>query len=250
MDDFKFEDVCHKIFTTFQSYRNVSTSSEWEDAVQEGYIQAWKDWEAGSRDFWHLVNRGRTWAKAYLQRDNGRRATGSTRRTLKGRTTAQGNITREKIRNFAEEYISVHGKRPTFRLMGEAAGVDENTAARHWRIMYQAQAASKTGTLEDVSETVMDHTRMDTSNEDEKMSQEFARAITVPDFAPSLWQDEFFWEITRNVPAKYGQALALYYGYGYKNVEIAKFFGMSRESTVNLLGRARVHARKYIEQIA
>lgn len=88
---------------------------EFEDAIQEGLIRAWKDHETGNYEIAHLRNRAWSWSHNYLYKE-GTYATGSElKRSREGITKKSGDATREKVQAFQNEYYAIHEKKPSYK---------------------------------------------------------------------------------------------------------------------------------------
>lgn len=125
----------HKRDKTLKDVRNIVTASlrkggwdgehHYHDAIQEGVIRAWLDWDNPKYDDAYLVNRACQWARAYAE-DKGRghhQPTGHIRVSAMGVTTANGNAGREKIWAYQAEYFALHGEKPNSVQTGKAVGM-------------------------------------------------------------------------------------------------------------------------------
>lgn len=130
MSDADFDEMLDRV-TRFigKKYRR---HSEVDDLVQEGCIALWRAWESGERDpqqlIWkamnragHLLQEGKPFGKPKADRYINR---------------SQGAATREKLRAFIDEYVRLHGKKPTYKEMGEACGISHQGIAVHLKRMY------------------------------------------------------------------------------------------------------------------
>src|SRR4051812_10351195 len=118
--------------------RRYAGHSEVEDLIQEGRIAAWRAWEAGERDqqqlFYKALNRAGDLLKEG-QPFGKPRANSSVNRK-------QGAATREKLRVFIDEYVRLHDKRPTYKEMGEAAGISYQSVSVHLKRLYMFSGAA------------------------------------------------------------------------------------------------------------
>jgi len=109
---------------------------EWEDAVQEGRISIWKDLQEGTKDHPHMVFRAIRVARALLfnptAHPTGHVAIGASAGTRK---TSRGEATREKIRNYLQDYRRLHDSEPTAYRIGKDLGIDRSTVSAQLRKM-------------------------------------------------------------------------------------------------------------------
>ena len=112
--------------------RRYQGHSELEDLMQEGQIAVWRAWMDGERDHQQLIYKGMNRAGDLLK--NGK-PFGKPRadRPVNRKT---GAVTREKLRAFIDEYVRLHGKKPTYKEMGEAAGISHQSVAVHLKRLY------------------------------------------------------------------------------------------------------------------
>lgn len=115
--------------------RNWAGHADFDDAVQEATIHAWKDLEKGGYEPWHVINRAVVQGKKLLI-DNRKSMTGAAPRTKTGVNNPQGEKTREKINQFIRDYVELHGKHPTNKVVSAAVGVTDRTVAYHRRRAY------------------------------------------------------------------------------------------------------------------
>lgn len=103
--------------------------NECEDAIQEATIRAWKDIENGITDYGYLVNRGASWAKAFLF-NSSHYPTGDLGRSTGGWTMPKSDAIREKIKLYMQEYKELHGREPSIRQIQKGIGTKVDIA-RH-----------------------------------------------------------------------------------------------------------------------
>lgn len=122
--------------------KKFSTVPDWDDALQEALIRAWKDVQDGSYDYNHIVNRSEMWARKYLfPGSNAQKATGSSRVDTTG--YVRNAAMRDKIKLFRDEYITLHGKPPTQVVVGKALGLSQHQVSYYMKRLNTVQVQRK-----------------------------------------------------------------------------------------------------------
>lgn len=107
---------------------------DFEDAIQEGLVRAWKDAEEGQKNELWIMRRAKHWAWSILTNDY-KLPTGHPGRDLEGRTKSSGDASREKIRAYMEEFVKLHDRAPFYREIAAGIGVSKDTVAHHMKYM-------------------------------------------------------------------------------------------------------------------
>lgn len=251
-EDIEFlETINRYIYKRMSAY--MRHHPEWEDAVQEAYIRAWKDYEAGNweSDF-HLVNRACTWAKAYLQEDRGggRRATGRPRSESSGRVQAEGLKMAEKTKQYVDEFHKLHKRKPRPMELRDALGITDGYASILLKNYNQTIYAAKAGIRDAWAPAVgMDTIRAE-SNEDEKKSKSFIKSIRQENFEDDVLSDLHFDHIVSSLKPRHKEVLNMYFRYGMTTREIGDYYGYEKypvkNARANILSALKA-ARKIVE---
>jgi DNA-directed RNA polymerase specialized sigma24 family protein len=112
--------------------RKYSGHPDLEDLIQEGRIAVWRAFAAGERDMHKLTYKGMNRAGSLLQEGKPLGKPKAQRQT----GYAKGEALREKLRIFIRDYSDLHGKRPTYKQMGEACGVKSDSLKDHLDKLY------------------------------------------------------------------------------------------------------------------
>lgn len=116
------------------SFSSYKAREDFEDAVQEGLIRAWRDLndEENERDDTYVIRRAKTWMHAALC-DDSKLPTGHPGRERTGITKHASLPYKEKIRSYVDEYIALHDEKPTQAQISQATGIHKDTISRHMR---------------------------------------------------------------------------------------------------------------------
>ncbi len=223
-DDPFLEDVYIRIRKTLTRY--LRSHPEWEDAVQEGCIRAWKDFEEGKRDSVYMVNRGVTWGKAYLQSDRGggRRATGRPVSSSDGYHTADGIASRQKMKQYVEQFYPLHNRKPKPTEAAKALGISGEYASVLLKTYEQGLYATKVGNRDTWELTVgMDTMRLQSSETDEA-SKVFVRSTMIPSFEDEVLSNDFMETIISQLKERHGQVIRMYFMLGFTPKEIGEYY--------------------------
>jgi len=105
----------------------------WDDALQEGMIQAWRDVEAGIEPKLKVLRRASMHAQGFFQR-NGEYFFGKPKKSRDG--LRHNSATLDKVQTYLEEFMPVHRRFPTGVETSNALGIKQSAATmalRHIR---------------------------------------------------------------------------------------------------------------------
>ncbi len=254
MTEVSFEEVCKTIEKTMS--RHYRDHLEWEDAVQEAKIQAWKDWDNGLRDVRHLVNRARMCGKGYFSRDKGRRATGHAKASRVGHVTAAGDATRAKVQQYVEDYIQLHDAKPKIRDVAKAIGLSETYASGVMRTMHQRKYAGEQGSRDNWADSKISLDSSFSGNEEDLQTKTMIKATSIADFTDDIDSDSWFLGIIQRLQdwdvkysTDYAELIFLRYYYDMTPTEIGKHWGYTKnpgQRVANQLARAKARAEKLV----
>lgn len=226
----------------------------YEDGLQEAFIRAWKDIENGYEDYWHIVHRAVHWGRAFIfDSDRERHPTGDLGRSREGQIQSQGEASREKIRNFCQEYRALHDKTPTHKVIAEGTGLTPKTVSHHVRRMKESRSSNipiRRNRLDRREFTQVHLSRLlwATAGED---SQSLSRFFSCDSFEDEIVGQKNFEDMVNLLPNEgMRQALTLRYVYGYTGREIGLALGASESNAQSkahrLLQRAHRDLRAFL----
>lgn len=231
MPDFTLDNVANTV--TRMMRKRYNAHPEIEDAIQEGIIQAWSSMEKGNTDFWHVVNRGVRWGFNHMF-DDTRQYTGHQATSLEGRLTEQGNLTREKIKSYREDYIRLHDKEPSGAEIARAIGINQSAVNRHLKIIKESAAYNietrKTdkGRVDKKAYAPISLTALTDSYGSDSNSDKLVDALLLPyatAFEGTVLQRLQFDELISHLDRDHKAMVVMYYDYGFTESEIGKYFG-------------------------
>jgi DNA-directed RNA polymerase specialized sigma subunit len=112
-----------------------SDHHECDDAIQEGRIRIWRDFEKGEiTDFTHLINRGMQWARAYMFSDH-HPPVGHPGRERDGINTRAGDAVREKITGYIKDFVVLHDREPKNHEIAKALGITQHAVGHHKKVL-------------------------------------------------------------------------------------------------------------------
>jgi RNA polymerase sigma factor (sigma-70 family) len=245
-EDLEFLERINKVIYKRMS-RYLRYHPEWEDAVQEAYIQAWKDYQKGDweSDF-YLINRACTWAKAYLQSDRGggRRGTGRAKSVGEGYSTADGLAMCEKTRQYVTEYSKLHNSKPKPSVMAKALGISAEYGSVLLKTYNEKLYAASIGNRDDWQPPVNMDTAAAEENSDTstagKRSNKFQEAITEKGFESSVISSDFFNWVCSQVGERHAQVLTMHFVYEMSAREIGEYYQYPKWPVQN--GRKNINA--------
>lgn len=100
----------------------------WEDAIQEALLHAWKDIESGEYEPFHILNRAKQRAWAFMH--NNKRATGSPPLSRDGIGTAESDAQMWKIAHWRREYWELHDKWPSYAEVAKVFDISTSSVER------------------------------------------------------------------------------------------------------------------------
>lgn len=239
------EEVRKYLLKATMSYRN---HSDYEDGFQEGMIRAWKDVQDGNENTLHVCRRAKQWAVNYIT-DLGsgrRRATGAPVRAHDGLVRAQGDLTREKISQYIDEYMALHETTPTNKQISMATGISSSVVSRQRLNIKTGRGTNFSITTEQYGELRTDwsaykHSAITDDNRD------FVESYKATTFETDLVDELTFYELLAPLSVEHQKALYLYHILGYTGLEIAKHLGLSEHQ---MTGRRKVNdAHKALKNI-
>ena len=106
---------------------------DFEDLKQEAKIWAWQEYEAGNRDRWDILRKANNRARNLYQDKSGSKPFGKPVASKDGTRNVKGLETKEKIRNFLEEYIALHNEKPTINQIADGLGMKYANVWHHMK---------------------------------------------------------------------------------------------------------------------
>ena len=202
-----FESIASSVVASVR--RRYHSHGDCDDAVQEALIRAWKDYESGKYEPKHIVNRSATWARKYLfPGSNAQKATGSTRVDTSG--YVRNPQIREKIRLYMDEYIQLHGRKPSQVTVAKAIGISQSQVSYYLKKM----ATPGVETLKSKDQTRTDfgaYQMVELHNPHTENDDDYNSRTVQPSFEESLMDSLRFQEIVRTFEPEVRKALVLYY---------------------------------------
>lgn len=231
MPDFTLDNVAETV--TRMMRKRYNAHPEIEDAIQEGIIQAWSSMEKGNEDFWHVVNRGVRWGFNHMF-DETRQYTGHQTTSREGRLTEQGNLTREKIKSYRDDYIRLHDKEPSGAAIARAIGINQSAVNRHLKIIKESAAYNvgvrkrEDGRTDTRAYAPISLTALTESYGPDSDSEKLVDAMLLPyatAFEGSVLQRIQFEDLISALGPDQRAMVVMHYDYGFTESEIGKHFG-------------------------
>lgn len=209
-----------------------------EDAIQEGMINAWKDLESGNYDYWHIVRRAQIRIKAVLL-DPSHHMTGHIRTSREGIEKDQGRKTREKIRQFVDEYMELHDKKPSGVTIAKGTGITASVVHAHLRRMADGIDHNMALIKEGTNET--DYAAYHVNSLDDMPVEREA----TPSFEDELVSNMAFQEMIASLSDFEKALLELHFKHDKNFQDIGDTLGYTKNGRI----KARKHVLKAIEKV-
>lgn len=126
--DAKFQNEITSYLTVSLSGFRQMHPEMWEDALQEGYIQAWRDVAAGEEIKLKILRKAKLVSQKYFQRA-GTNSFGKPHKSREG--ISWNSTTRDKIQVYLDEVMPVLGRYPTPLEAAEALGLPRRVTQQH-----------------------------------------------------------------------------------------------------------------------
>lgn len=132
-----------RVFSKYRTHRDV------EDLMQEASVKSWKlyqehpDWDEA-----RIVYFGVMKAQSLVSGQSGEAPTGKPVNRVQHKQHASGEASREKIRQYLNEYIRIHGKQPTKSQVADDLGMSRRNVRYHMDRLYLFEAGVPKGTKE------------------------------------------------------------------------------------------------------
>jgi len=234
------EKIRRYLITSLASYRG---HSEYDDAFQEGMIRAWRDIEDGNDDFRHVAHRAKLWAVAFISESGQgrRRSTGAPPMSRDGRRDAQGDKTREKIKQCIAEYESVHGEEPTNKYIVQSTGISSSVVSIQRKKMREGKGVNHA--IYNGRDRI-DHNAYTIGPITLENENDIYGSVTTS-FESDLIADMSFKGLLEDLPSEERQVLYWHYVLGLNAKEIAAMLGLAGGSSSGMRKiRAAHHAVK------
>jgi RNA polymerase sigma factor (sigma-70 family) len=206
---------------------------EFEDAIQEGLIRAWKDHESGKYEPNHLRNRAWSWAHNFLYKD-GTYATGTElKRSREGITKKHGDAIREKVQQYQKEYYAIHAKKPSYQTVAEGTGFSKSQVAVAIRSLKTMNHIKPAYYVDSTGKTRLDHSAYRPSPlyqvdlNGEECIDPRAEKLTVENWEEEYIGTQAFGKMIEFLKWDSKAIVILYFMYGYSQREIAIHLGYS-----------------------
>lgn len=248
-DDSIYEEVRRYLLVAMSKYHEL-TPHLWEDGLQEGMVQAWRDVEAGVEPKLKLLRRSAMASRRYFQR-GGETSFGKPAISRTGITSLGSSI--EKVQAFLDEFVPVHDRQPLAREVAEALGISRSGASTalkriregrydHMKYVQMNNGSNRkdytyysTVNIEDFTE---DKPHKEGQSED-KLNILGRYAESSPE--DSVISNQYLMDIFKQLEPHHAEVLYLRFFQSYTTAEIAEHFGRTGNSSgkgVKLLNTA------------
>lgn len=247
--DAKFQDEITSYLTVSLSGFRQMHPEMWEDALQEGYIQAWRDVAAGEDIKLKILRKAKLVSQKYFQRA-GTNSFGKPHKSREG--ISWNSTTRDKIQVYLDEVMPVLGRYPTPLEASKALGLPRRTTQQHLLKIRAGEGDHMKYTEEHGrARTDFNHYR-DSYLENFRVKGEESSEASPWENHPSLKleQDDDFSagsasqldliKTLSKLGDKPKEVLTLHLFYGYNTGDIARHLGTSSQLGAKALQRALV----------
>lgn len=244
-------------FEAVKRYLRKALDSWWEhprfeDAIQEGVIQAWRDVDAGIGPDLKILRRAKLKSRTFLINPD-RSATGAPRRSHDGSVTEEGERKREKVRMYMDEFYAIHDRLPYQKEIAQAVGVSESTADRikrdlrdgrfnHAQYEY-TESGYKRLARSYFSEVHLDGLVSEVEKGDASYVKHFDSGYNLED---EVLGDLGFADVLSSLEPEDREILYLRFYLGWNATEIGKHLGISRQLGNKRVSRAVNRARRLL----
>lgn len=215
-----FEELAEVV--TRRVRRKYGDHPDCDDAVQEALVKAWKDAESGNydQDPQYLINRASNWAKRYLFPGRGnQKATGAPR--ISADNYVRNPEIREKIRNWQDEYIRLHGKKPTQKEIGQGIGIETSRVSYHLKKMSEINfEAIRTADGKRVDYSA--YTTQTLSSVWSEVDEDYNQHIAAPSFEDGLVSQMDFESTLEKYEPVTRKVLVLFFIYDWTYIDIGR----------------------------
>lgn len=223
------EYVENYLYKALVTYRN---DENFEDAIQEGLIRAWKDVQENTLSEMtqsYINHRAKQWAKNFIRdsKIGRRRPTGAPLNSKEGRNTKSGVASREKISIFMRDYSDLHDKEPSNIEIAQATGLSAAVVSYQRKAIREGRHHNNAITVTDQDgRTRTDYTAYSVSH----FTTTFTEDIIFNIAGKIEWEDETiaemdFFNLLDGVDQKHKQVLFWHHFMGYNSKEIAGLLG-------------------------
>lgn len=132
-----------KVYAKYRTHRDV------EDLVQEASIKAWKlcnehpDWDDARIVYFAAMK-----AQSIVSDKSGEAPTGKPVNHTQYKAQSSGDASREKIRQYLDTYMRIHGTQPTKTKIADDLGMSRRNVAYHMNRLYLFEAGVPKGAKE------------------------------------------------------------------------------------------------------
>lgn len=212
--------------------RRFGERSSFEDGLQEGYIQAWRDIEKGGYDFYHILHRAQTKAHAFFMEDGHHHPTGHLAITSENRRLPEtAQAIRDKIVAYREEYFRLHDQYPPHTVADKALGLKEGSVGNHVRSMAK-YGSYKPQMTEDGRVDVrayqlvsLDWQPDEASDTNDIVAMARYQVLQTPSFEDEYVDQVSFFDLIKPLPVDMKQILTMKFIYEMKESEIGRVLG-------------------------
>lgn len=124
MENFDFTEV-EKYLTVSLSRYQIMLPELWDDALQEGMIQAWRDVQDGVGPKLKVLRRAKLCARRYFNKQ-GQQSFGKPKTSRDG--LRRDSTTINKVMTYLDEFTPVHDRMPTGKEVSQALGISHSSA--------------------------------------------------------------------------------------------------------------------------
>lgn len=113
-------------------YSRYRTHTDVDDLMQEASIHAWKRWQENPEwDEAKIVYHAAMKAQSLVSAKSGEAPTGKPKTVAANRKQANGEASREKLKAYLHEYVTLHGKEPTNTQIARDLGMSTTNVRFH-----------------------------------------------------------------------------------------------------------------------
>lgn len=209
---------------------------DWEDAIQEGVIRAWRDMREGERGNTHIIRRAKIWAKTHMTDDH-HLPTGHPGRETTGIVRQADLVRAEKVRGYVEHFYRLHDRLPKATEVAQALGISKSSASYHIKTRNEMRGGYA------VREDGEGHARLDRksyrnvplfvtlSGGDEEIGPEAEFRAGLITFEDDVCSQDSFEHLMSLLAPQYQEVLRYYHLDQMTYKEIAEIIGLSRQAT-------------------
>lgn len=227
----------------------------WEDGMQEGMIQVWRDLEAGETVKLKILRRAALAANRFFQR-NGEYFFGKERKSREGLiTSSSGRAAQEKVQAYLDEVLPVRGNVwPTNTEIAKATGLSRPTVVKIAKrikegrvdhMVYREDGRRDWDFYKTVSVEELGRTSNIFADNFNRHWSDDTRMPSV-EFEDDLMAHHGFLDIVSQVNDHHKEVLYLYFVEGLSANEIAKHFGLASSAIASRHIQGAINQARFV----